>query len=305
MPRGPAPTPTISPTTPDIHTYANGLALHHSFLTPAEEAHLINEITSSPLWDLKLSPNGRRFLHYGPHFDYSSFSASSTSCTPAPAWLTTLLPRLPLPPHLAHEIPDQFTIQYYPPGTGIPPHVDTHSVFGEALWSLSLGGEVPMEFRKCGAREARRVRLPKRCLGEGRGAAVPREVDATEEKPEDAWEIFLPGRSLLLMAGDARFGFTHKIKGRTFDVKEGVTVERMGRYSVTMRKVRRGDEVMCLCAFPGVCDARVREEEAEKKRKEKDDNATSMESYERQPAIEEIHTGDVYSSTANSLSQNS
>lgn len=42
--------------------------------------------------------------------------------------------------------PDQVCLQYYSPGTGIPPHVDTHSTYDE-LYALSLGAPVLMQFR--------------------------------------------------------------------------------------------------------------------------------------------------------------
>ena len=36
----------------------------------------------------------------------------------------------------------QLTIQLYPPGTGIPPHVESHTAFGDVIVVFSLGARV-------------------------------------------------------------------------------------------------------------------------------------------------------------------
>ena len=43
---------------------------------------------------------------------------------------------------------DQLTVNEYPAGVGLAPHVDTHSAFGPAIFSLSLAGNAVMEFRR-------------------------------------------------------------------------------------------------------------------------------------------------------------
>jgi alkylated DNA repair protein alkB family protein 8 len=228
------------------------------------------------------SDRKRLSQHYGHHFDYTTFSVSTSNFTPVPPYITDFLPRLPIQEHL----PDQFTIQYYPPGSGIPPHVDTHSVFEEALYSLSFGAGVMMVFKRAGANEARKLRLPKRSLmatdkdtaghiGASRDAQAPTNIskddssdptDISHAQPpsqdEPSFEILLPPRSLLLMTGPSRYGYTHGIKARKTDIIDGQTVSREGRYSITMRTTRSGEAIRCDCAYPGVCDARVREEQA-------------------------------------------
>ena len=199
--------------------------------------------------------------HFGYHFDYTTFGASETHFTTVPDYIQEFLPRLPVQSYL----PDQFTIQYYPPGSGIPPHVDTHSMFGEALYSLSFGSPVPMVFRMSGPNDARKMRQPKRSLMTSASETPPptepepKPLEDIQEAP--SWELLLPARSLLLMEGPSRYGYTHGIKGRKTDIIDGETVQRVGRYSITMRSIRRGDEIGCACGFPGVCDARIREEE--------------------------------------------
>lgn len=272
----PAPTPTIDPTDPSIQHWENGLVLYSDFITPTEEASIIDSILSDDRW---CGIGKRQTLHYGSHFDYTTFGASS-NFTPVPEYLERLVERLPVRKEgegKGKGRPDSFTVQYYPPGTGIPPHVDTHSVFGEYLYSLSIGSSVPMVFKKCGANEARKMRKPKRSLlGDSKAEVNRTKVVVIREKAEDdgeeKWDVWLRERSLLVMRGEARYGFTHMIRGRKYDFDEGrgekgEMVRREGRWSITMRVVRRGGEVGCECGFPGVCDARIREEmEAEKER---------------------------------------
>ena len=264
-----APGPTIDLLNPNILRWDGiGLTLIHDFITEAEEAAMIDAFHAR---DPAREGKKRVSQHFGHHFDYTTFGASDTRHTPVPSYITDFLPRLPIQSNL----PDQFTVQYYPPGTGIPPHVDTHSMFSEALYSLSFGSAVSMQFRMTGPNDARKMRLPKRSVhvsGRTESAATLGADDGGEERIskqlEDeeqkaaCWELLLPPRSLLLMTGPSRYGYTHAIRSRKTDTIEGRTVQRQGRYSITMRTVRRGDEVGCDCAYPGVCDARIRDEMA-------------------------------------------
>jgi alkylated DNA repair protein alkB family protein 8 len=256
------PTPTVDPANPNILRWDDiGLTLIQNFITEAEEKTMMEGFHArDPLQE------GKRRIsqHFGYHFDYTTFGASETRFTPVPSYITDFLPRLPVQSYL----PDQFTIQYYPPGSGIPPHVDTHSMFAEALYSLSFGSAVPMQFRMSGPNDARKMRLPKRSLLDGNTESGPSSPGLGEQgqKPDEeqppSWELVLPPRSLLLMTGPARYGYTHAIRPRKTDVIDGKTVPRQGRYSITMRTIRRGEEIGCDCAYPGVCDARIREEMA-------------------------------------------
>ncbi|TGO59547.1 hypothetical protein BCON_0043g00040 [Botryotinia convoluta] len=249
------PLPTPDPHDPSIQNWENGLVLYSNFITPQEESEIIASIQKDDRW---CGIGKRQTMHYGAHFDYTTFCASET-WTDVPGWIEKLVGRLPFEEEGGV---DQFTVQYYPPGTGIPPHVDTHSAFGEYLYSLSLGSPVPMGFKRCGVNEERKMRRPKRSLGEG--VANGRREKA-EEDGEEKWEVWLRERSLLVMRGEARYGFAHGIRGRKFDEDvdgggESVKRRREGRWSITMRSVKRGAEMGCECAFPGVCDARIREE---------------------------------------------
>ncbi|KAK4113433.1 hypothetical protein N656DRAFT_707743 [Canariomyces notabilis] len=257
------PTPSVDPTDPKILRWDDiGLTLILDFISESEEATMIAAFhaAESNHSDPPLNTRKRISQHFGHHFDYTTFGASETHFTPVPPYIKAILPRLPIQSYL----PDQFTVQYYPPGTGIPPHVDTHSMFGEALYSLSFGSAVPMVFRMSGPNDARKMRLPKRSVAAGSGTPDGKQTtdDNHEEHMHPSWELILPPRSLLLMTGASRYGYTHGIRPRKTDVIDGQTVRRQGRYSITMRTVRRGSEIGCQCEFPGVCDARIREEMA-------------------------------------------
>ena len=78
---------------------------------------------------------------------------------------------------------DQVTVNDYPPGSGIAPHVDTHSAFTSRFASLSLGAGVAFELRRGG----------------------------------ESAELWLPRRSLLLLGGEARLGWAHYIAPRRGD----------------------------------------------------------------------------------------
>ncbi|GAB1315222.1 Fe2OG dioxygenase domain-containing protein [Madurella fahalii] len=271
------PTPTVDTTNPNILRWDDiGLTLIYDFITEFEEATMIAAFHAAEP-NPQLNGKKRISQHFGYHFDYTTFGASETNFTPVPSYITDFLPRLPIQDYF----PDQFTIQYYPPGAGIPPHVDTHSMFGEALYSLSFGSAVPVVFRMSGPNDARKMRLPKRsaaAVQQGAsetaervsGSSPPptgggaeqsqKEEDRAEEQTHPSWELLLPPRSLLLMTGASRYGYTHGIRPRKTDVIDGQTVQRQGRYSITMRTVRRGNEIGCRCEYPGVCDARIREE---------------------------------------------
>jgi alkylated DNA repair protein alkB family protein 8 len=286
----PPPPHTADPTDPKFQRWPDiGLTLIHDFISEAEEAAMVAAFQAATPQSQTGGGSGsgssrkRLSQHFGHHFDYTTFGASETHFTPVPPYISDLLPRLPVQDYL----PDQFTVQYYPPGAGIPPHVDTHSMFGEALYSVSFGGAVPMVFRMSGPNDARKMRLPKRSLlasdanagtaADAAGAGGTASADPVavtpasseqfstpqgQEQEHPSWELLLPRRSLLLMMGPSRYGYTHGIKGRKTDIIDGQAVAREGRYSITMRTIRRGSEVGCSCDFPGVCDARIREEQA-------------------------------------------
>ena len=121
--------------------------------------------------------------------------------------------------------PNQLTVNRYEPGNGIPPHCDTHSCFEDPIISLSLGSSIVMEFR---------------------------QPDSSKHV-----SVLVPRRSLLIMSGESRLGWTHGITPRMSDIvvkADGkLSVERRElRISYTFRKLKIPSG--CSCSFKLLCD---------------------------------------------------
>lgn len=185
------------------------------FVTEEDEQRLIWIFCNQLQWPTTRS--GRISLHYGYTFDYKTFGVDSDiPFREFPDWLQPLVPRI------GDREPEQVCLQYYPPGSGIPPHVDTHSTYDQ-LYALSLGAPVLMQFR-----------------------SGDRRVD-----------IDLTPRSMMRMSGDSRLHWTHAIRNRTTDIlSDGTTRPRRDRWSITYRWLRRGG--VCKYGNVKLCDTAQR-----------------------------------------------
>ena len=194
----------------DVQLPVSGIRMQLHFVDEQHEKDLIKTFQALEWPDRR----GRRSLHWGYTFSYKTFGIDhDTPYKPFPTWLEPLLPQTEGRP------PDQVCLQHYPPGSGIPPHVDTHSVFDQ-LYALSLGSPVIMDFR------------------EGKGPRV---------------EVDLPSRSMMQMSGDSRLHWTHGIRSRMTDTLPDGTVRPRGeRWSITYRWLRDGG--VCDCGNVAVCD---------------------------------------------------
>ncbi|XP_015434660.1 PREDICTED: alkylated DNA repair protein alkB homolog 8, partial [Dufourea novaeangliae] len=219
---------TFTESVPDLDDelscgFPYGLRLVENIITEEQEKYLLNSIN----WINEESDSSelkhRKVKHFGYEFQYNSNRVDPDKpITPIPEeyqFLQTLFKKY-------HNVPseyDQLTINHYSPGQGIPPHIDTHSVFEDSILSLSLGSACIMDFKR-----------------EDRKAAV-----------------LLPPRSLLIITAEARYAWSHGICPRHNDVVKstnGITTQPRGtRVSFTFRKVRRGD---CCCIFPEYCDTK-------------------------------------------------
>jgi alkylated DNA repair dioxygenase AlkB len=106
---------------------------------------------------------------------------------------------------LLEAVPDQAIVNEYLPGQGIAPHVDCEPCFGPEIATVSLGCDVPMEFRS---------------LHTG-----------------DAVAVWLPVGSVCVLAGESRAGWTHGIAKRRSDLVAGGRRRRIRRVSATFRTV--------------------------------------------------------------------
>ncbi|XP_038055354.1 alkylated DNA repair protein alkB homolog 8-like [Patiria miniata] len=230
------------------HSLPPGLILLENFIDVETEAALMGEM----LWEqgdqseeaVRSTLKHRKVKHFGYEFNYATNNVDKDSPIPEPVppLYVDVIDRI-MATGLVQNRPDQITVNEYQPGQGIPPHVDTHSAFQEAIISLSLGSQVLMEFSNPTT-----------------GRQVP---------------VFLPRRSLLIMTGEARYLWSHGITPRKSDVipahvdltngspashdvtenDDGLTLLHRGvRRSLTFRAVRGAP---CHCAYPSRCDTRL------------------------------------------------
>ena len=218
--------------------------------------------------DKKRKPR-RVSVHYGPQFDYSTNHVRENP-TPLPPWLSPVIKLLP------HEI-NQATIQYYPPGAGIPPHIDTHSCFGKTIISYSLASTVMIDFARATEHTAMKMFSARRCVGGPPSTQPPSTpppllsstvgtVRDTSSKSSTVDSICIPlhPNSLCVMNGEVRYAWTHGIHSRTTDPvlddgdHAGVgtperAIARSGRYSITFRYVEF--DGTCNCPWKRWCDS--------------------------------------------------
>ncbi|KAL2850601.1 hypothetical protein BJY01DRAFT_209912 [Aspergillus pseudoustus] len=194
----------------------SGILWKNDFITPEHEQRLISIFQTELVWPER---NGRISLHYGYTFDYKTFGIDpEIPYKEFPEWLQPLIPTTEPRP------PDQVCLQYYPPGAGIPPHVDSHRAWDQ-LYALSLGAPVLMALKK----------------GKGK-----------EKEEQQKVEIDLLPRSMMQLSGDARLHWTHGIaKRKTDTLSDGTVRLRQERWSITYRWAREGD---CECGDVDLCD---------------------------------------------------
>jgi alkylated DNA repair dioxygenase AlkB len=178
----------------------SGLRYVPSYLTAAQAAALLEAIDAMP-W---LSDLARRVQHYGYRYDYRARRVvPEMYLGPLPPFVRPLADRLVLEGYFAKQ-PDQAIVNEYEPGQGISHHVDCVPCFGETVSSLSLGSRCEMEFRQGGASDQHLVLEP---------------------------------ASLLVLSGEARYGWSHAIRARNSD--HGIARRR--RVSVTFRTILKDD----------------------------------------------------------------
>lgn len=190
----------------------SGLLMQTDFITSAAEAELLHIFRHELEWP---AGSKRLSLHYGYTFSYKTFGIDEDiPFKEFPPWLVPLLPLT------EGRRPDQVCLQYYPPGSGIPPHVDTHSVYDQ-LYALSLGAPVMMQFR--------------------------------DGESGEKIDLDLLPRSMMQMSGDSRLHWTHGIRARKTDLLPDETVRPRGdRWSITYRWLR--EPAVCECGNEKLCD---------------------------------------------------
>ncbi|KAM6287481.1 tRNA (carboxymethyluridine(34)-5-O)-methyltransferase ALKBH8 [Spheniscus humboldti] len=217
-----------------------GLMVIEKIISSEEERRMLESIDwigDEDTQNAQKTLKHRRVKHFGYEFCYDNNNVDKDKPLPGglPEICNLFLEECLKQGYIKHK-PDQLTVNQYEPGQGIPPHIDTHSAFEDEIISLSLGAEIVMDFKH----------------PDGHTVA-----------------IMLPRCSLLVMAGESRYLWTHGITPRKYDViqaselgqKVGTITADVGdltlnrretRTSFTFRKVRRSP---CNCIYPSVCDS--------------------------------------------------
>ncbi|XP_028554732.1 alkylated DNA repair protein ALKBH8 homolog isoform X2 [Dendrobium catenatum] len=159
-----------------------GIFLVHDFITSEEEQELLAAVDSKPWNNL----SKRRVQHYGYEFLYQTRNVDTKQFLgELPPFVSPIIEKISSFQGISEnegQLVDQLTVNDYPPGIGLSPHIDTHSAFDDMIFSLSLAGPCIMEFRKYSL-----------------GSCHSRKA------------IFLPPRSMLLLSGEGRYGWHHYI----------------------------------------------------------------------------------------------
>ncbi|XP_030481304.2 alkylated DNA repair protein ALKBH8 homolog [Cannabis sativa] len=219
-----------------------GLHLLHDFVSLEEERDLIAAVDEMPWNNL----SKRRVQHYGYEFCYETRNINAKKkLGELPSFVFPVLKKQSM--FAKYGIPadvilDQLTVNEYPPGVGLSPHIDTHSAFEGLILSLSLAGPCIMEFRRYEDGDWN----SKASLG----------FDMENSKTDSNFvrrAIHLPPRSMLMLFGEARYAWHHYIPHHKIDMVNDEVIRRGARrVSFTFRKVRTNP---CNCDFPHHCDS--------------------------------------------------
>lgn len=175
----------------------DGLRYCPDLLSPKEQELVLEQIDANS-WDDVLK---RRTQHYGYRYDYKARSVNHSM------WLGQLPPFAIAVSYklkdrgLIENNPDQVIVNEYLPGQGISAHVDCEPCFADKIITVSLGWEYEMDFINVKTKESRSIML---------------EVG-----------------SALVMTGESRYDWMHRIKQR----KKDYGIPRQRRVSLTFRRI--------------------------------------------------------------------
>ncbi len=179
----------------------HGLSYVPNYLNTREHDELVRDIQQQP-WRSDIR---RRVQHYGWRYDYKVRSVDyAMYMGDLPEWAAWLAQRLYDDRHIG-AVPDQMIVNEYLPGQGIAPHIDCEPCFSNTVISVSLLSPIVMDF--CHVASRRRA------------------------------EVLLEPRSLVVIAEDSRYDWTHGIAARKTDFFRQEKMDRKLRISLTFRKV--------------------------------------------------------------------
>lgn len=226
-----------------------GLLMVRNFLTPEEHDAILEELQGNRA-SLKCQPLARRSVaHFNRRFVYgkNQLVEEGDDVNARPSFYKAMRARLnnsdpgvlisgPYPVSASEPPCDQLTVNYYhydgaAAPCGIAPHVDTHSALMEHIFAVSLGSHTVMDFAcHCGSDPPESLVSP--------------------------FAVYVPPRSLIVMTGECRYGWTHGIAERRADTlcENLPTVPRGNRVSLTWRRGRDAPHLKAQCPNPLLCD---------------------------------------------------
>jgi alkylated DNA repair dioxygenase AlkB len=179
----------------------SGLQYIPQYISTKEHNNFIEIIDENP-WVTELK---RRVQHYGYKYDYKKRAISTDmKLGELPNWMQEFVSKLKND-KLISSFPDQAIINEYYPGQGISQHVDCVTCFSETIISLTLNSSCIMEFINIESRE--------------------RKI------------LFLEPCALVVMNGEVRYEWQHRIPARKKDLYKGEEIPRGRRVSLTFRNV--------------------------------------------------------------------
>lgn len=192
----------VVPTKQIAYLQDGGAQYVPDFISSNEETDLLIAIDAEA-WQTDLR---RRVQHYGYRYNYSERNINvDDRLGTLPQWIKIIVDRL-LQKKIFISPPDQLIINEYEPGQGIAPHTD-RDCFGPIVASISLGSDCMMR-------------------------TVPHY-----KRKQDAFDIVLQHRSLLVLQGESRDVWRHGIEPKKSDRQYDHKIPRQRRVSLTFRTV--------------------------------------------------------------------
>ena len=215
-----------------------GLFFDPTVLLPQEIA---DEVVAFCMKTYFLTPQDNQVMLFG---RFSACDPSLSSASGLPQILLDLLDRMStlLRPVVPPETYDmlfpteptqarQAIINLYQSGEGITPHVDLLGRYGDGIVGVSFSSGCVMRFDKV-------------------------ECKLDGEIEPHRWDVYLPERSMIVLSGDARYGWTHGIDKKMRDFVEseastsgGSWIDRTTRISITFRWLLPGADVVGETGF--------------------------------------------------------
>lgn len=239
----------VSVSTPEIP----GLFVWYDFLTEKEHEDILLEMKDTDVLKFQYLQR-RRVAHFNRRFLYgvNQVGAEGEEVNDPPTFFQWMQRRLhcqddsvrvvgPIPSSFGPRYCDQLTANYYEYTgksneddlrssrrhvVGIAPHVDSHSAFMDHIFVVSLGSYTVMNFRR---------------WDHPSWVVVP---------------VYVPPRSLLIMSGEARYGWVHSISEKSIDIlsENFPPFYRKDRLSLTWRVSREAPHLKSACLYPSLCD---------------------------------------------------